>query len=230
MAIVKKYLAKVISIKNSIEGIYTLEFESLDKPFKYSSGQFLHLAIDSDYDGSGQWPDSRCFSMQSNPDEKIIRITYAIKGNYTQLMKQRLSIGSKVWLKLPFGDLFSQPHSKENTVFIAGGTGITPFLSLFNSLLFATYSYPVLYAGFRSENLNLYCDELKLAKDINSQFKIIAVYQDLEGTLNIEKIYKASSLNSTFFISGPPVMIRSFKQKLIENNVLQSNILTDDWE
>ena len=36
MAIVKKYPAKVVAIHNPIEGVYTLEFESLDKPFKYS--------------------------------------------------------------------------------------------------------------------------------------------------------------------------------------------------
>lgn len=230
MAIVKKYPAKVVAIHNSIEGVFTLEFESLDKPFKYSPGQFLHIAIDSDYDGSGQWPDSRCFSMQSNPDEEIIKITYAVKGKFTQQMKQCLSIGSEVWLKLPFGDLFSQPHSRDNTVFIAGGTGITPFLSLFNSPSFASYSYPVLYAGFRNKEMNLYIEELELAKKNNSQFKIIPVYQDLEGILNIENIYKASNQHSSFFISGPPVMIRLFKQTLIANSIPQNQVLTDDWE
>ena len=52
---IKKYPAKVVSIQHSIEGVYTLEFESLGKPFKYDVGQFLHLAID-EYDPSMQWP------------------------------------------------------------------------------------------------------------------------------------------------------------------------------
>jgi hypothetical protein len=34
MAIVKKYPVKVTSILNQIEGVYTLELESLGKPFK----------------------------------------------------------------------------------------------------------------------------------------------------------------------------------------------------
>ena len=88
-----------------------MEFKSLGR-YKYYPGQFLHLAIDHEYDGSGQWPESRCFSMQSNPDEKTIKITYAVKGRFTKQMEEKLKIGSEVWLKLPYGDLFTQPHKK----------------------------------------------------------------------------------------------------------------------
>ena len=66
MAIVKKYLAEVVHIENKVEGTYTVEFKSLSGPFKYLSGQFLHLALD-EYDPSSGWPESRCFSMQSSP-------------------------------------------------------------------------------------------------------------------------------------------------------------------
>ena len=62
MALVKKYLAEVVSIDNTIDGLYTLELKSLSKPFKYYPGQFLHFALD-EYDPSGIWPESRCFSM-----------------------------------------------------------------------------------------------------------------------------------------------------------------------
>jgi len=130
MAIVKKYPAKIVNIKNHIEGVYTLEIESLGKSFKYEPGQFLHLAMD-EYDPSGQWPESRCFSMQSAPGQPLLRITYAVKGKFTSRMEKQLQPGSEITLKLPYGDMFIKPHNKNNTVFIAGGTGITPFLSLF---------------------------------------------------------------------------------------------------
>jgi len=226
---VKKYPAKVVSIQNLIEGVYTLEFESLGKPFKYDAGQFLHLAID-EYDPSMQWPDSRCFSMQSAPDEDVIRITYAAKGQFTNRMKQLLEVGKEVTLKLPYGDLFSQEHNKTNTVFIAGGTGITPYLSLFTDQSFVVYEHPVLYAGFRSEDMNLYKTELEMAKRINPELDIHLVYQDKDGILDIEKILNENTSSSSFFISGPPVMIKSFKQVLISKGVSEQNVLTDDWE
>jgi len=229
MAIVKKYPARVLSVSNNIQGVYTLEIESLGKPFKYEPGQFLHLALD-EYDPTGQWPESRCFSMQSAPDQPNIKITYAVKGKFTSRMEKQLHPGSEITVKLPFGDLFSKPHSKENTVFIAGGTGITPFLSLFNNSSFIEYSNPILYAGFRNHWTNLYYTELEIAQKINTQFRFIPVYQDEDGILNIRKIHETCDLLSSFFISGPPKMIKSFRNFLLENGVSESHVLTDDWE
>lgn len=228
MAIVKKYPAKVVSINNSIEGVYTLEFESLDKPFKYFPGQFLHLAIDSDYDGSGQWPDSRCFSMQSNPNEKNIKITYAVKGKFTQKMEKAIHIGSEIWLKLPYGDLFIKSHYKEKTVFIAGGTGITPFISLFTHESFKEYTNPHIYLGFRSKKYNIYQEKLFYSYNSNISLKIF--YQNIDGLIDIKKIFEENGIDKNYFISGPPAMIKTFKKYLVERGVQEEYVLTDDWE
>jgi ferredoxin-NADP reductase len=221
----KKYRSKVVSVKNPFEGIYTLEFESQNGKFKYRPGQFLHLAIDSQYDGSDQWPDSRCFSMQSNPEEPSIKITYSVKGKFTQRMKQQLRVGSEVWLKLPYGDLFTQKHNKVNTVFIAGGTGITPFLSLFSHDSFKDYINSRIYLGFKSQAYNFYSDAL--GNFNTKELKII--YEDAEGFMNINSIFKENGIASDYFISGPPQMIKGFKQGLIINGVSPNQILTDEW-
>ena len=227
--IVKKYRCEVVSITNSIEGVYTVEFRSLDKPFRYDPGQFLHLALDT-FDPAAQWPDSRCFSMQSSPDEGLIRITYAIKGNFTKQMEATLKPGKEITLKMPYGDLFTQQHAKSNNVFIAGGTGITPFLSLFTHTSFALYDKPLLFAGFRNQQMNMYAKELSKAKEINPGFKWKPFYEDTDGSLNIEDILNQCGTESTFFISGPPNMIKSFKEFMLKAGVSKSNVLTDDWE
>ncbi|HEY5507690.1 MAG TPA: FAD-dependent oxidoreductase [Paludibacter sp.] len=227
MAIIKKYPAEIVSIETSIDGVYTLEIKSLGKSFKYEAGQFLHLALD-EYDPSAQWPDSRCFSMQSAPSEESIKITYAAKGQFTTRMQQELKVGNEVTLKLPYGDLFSQEHNKTNTVFIAGGTGITPFLSLFTDASFQQYDHPRIYLGFRSKEYNLYDAELDNSK--NSTKFVQVFYQDKDGILDIEKIFNESAADSSFFISGPPVMIKAFKVALLANGVEESRVLTDDWE
>ena len=224
----KKYRSKVVSLINPFEGIYTLEVESLSRSFKYHPGQFLHLSIDDSYDGVGQWPDSRCFSMQSNPSERNIRITYAVKGSFTRKMKETLKTGSEIWLKLPYGDLFSQAHNKTNTVFIAGGTGITPFLSLFTHDSFRGYTNPKIYLGFRSNSYNNYNDELNHLCNSTNFLKIFN--EDKDGVIDITEIYNENGSTSCYFISGPPKMINSFKQKLYLSGVPKDNVLTDDWE
>jgi propane monooxygenase reductase subunit len=223
--LVKKYKSKLIALSNPFKDIYTLEFKSLSR-YKYYPGQFLHIALDPDYDGSGQWPESRCFSMQSSPDDESVKITYAVKGRFTKQMEEQLHVGSEIWLKLPYGDLFTKDHNKVNTVFIAGGTGITPFLSLFKHSSFTEYSNPRIYLGFRSESYNIYLKELISVKLCDPKF----YYEDIDGLLDIDKIFSENGINNDYFISGPPVMIKFFKEKLITQGVPGIQILTDDWE
>ena len=224
----KKYLSEVVSIQNPFKGIYTVEFKSLERPYKYAPGQFLHIAIDEDYDGIGQWPESRCFSMQSDSAEEVIRITYAVKGNFTQDMEKTLAVGREVWLKLPFGELFTQPHNKTNTVFIAGGTGVTPYLSLFTHESFRDYVNPKIYLGYKNEDYYIYQKELAALKNDNAQITIF--YENKDGVIDIVKIHEQNGNDSNYFISGPPAMIKIFKNKLIELGVPKENVLTDDWE
>lgn len=225
---VKKYKSQIVDLTKQVSGIYTLEFSSLSGPFKYQPGQFLHLAMDEDYDGSGQWPESRCFSMQSNPNEDNIRITYSVKGRFTREMEKTLKPGKELWLKLPYGDLFQRPHNKQNTVFIAGGTGITPFLSLFTHKSFVEYSNPKIYLGFRSREYNIYQSELE--RSCNSSAFVKSFFDDCDGRIDIKNILTQSDSDSCFFISGPPDMIREFKISLTRNGVQEGNVFTDDWE
>jgi len=227
LAIIRKYKARVESISNHLPGIFTVSLSS-EKKFKYLPGQFLHLALD-EYDGVGQWPESRCFSMQTSPNERFLKITFAVKGNYTKRMANELHDGKEVWLKLPYGDIFQRGHDKKNCVFIAGGTGLTPFLSLFTDSSFGEYIKPVLFAGFRNVDYNIFKKDLIRAQEINQEFEINYIYQDKKGMLNIEEIYETNP-NATFFISGPPIMIKNFKKFLIIHNVMEEKIITDDWE
>lgn len=226
---VRKYSCEVVTVENPVTGVYTVEFASLAGRFRYKPGQFMHLALD-EYDPSGAWPDSRCFSMQTSPQTDTIKITYAVKGAFTQRMESELQPGKQLWLKLPYGDLFTQEHNKENTVFIAGGTGITPYLSLFTDESFAVYAHPVLYLGCRDASYNFYRDELNKAQQINPNLECRYCYQNQQGMLNIEQIIKDSDSSADFFISGPPAMIIGFRSYLMQNGVTGEQIKTDDWE
>jgi predicted ferric reductase len=226
MAIVRKYQAVVKSFTENVPNVFTVTFSST-KPFIYNPGQFLHLALD-EYDGVGQWPESRCFSMQSSPNQKTIKITFALVGNYTKRMAHELRIGKEVWLKLPYGDLFTQQHNKVNTVFIAGGTGITPFLSLFTNESFHEYTNPRIYLGFRSKEYNLYDEDIN--RSCNSSLFVKSFYENIDGIIDIQSIFNENGLNSDYFISGPPVMIKSFKNFLLSRGLEGEKIRTDEWE
>ncbi|MCE1190088.1 MAG: FAD-dependent oxidoreductase [Ignavibacteria bacterium] len=227
MAIVKKYPVIVERVEERITGIYTVSF-SCAKKFNFNPGQFLHLALDA-YDPSMQWPDSRCFSMQSNPDDALVTITFSVKGNFTRRMAEELKPGKEVWLKLPYGTLFDRGHSQAQCVFISGGTGITPYLSLFTHSSFAEYKQPVLYAGFRNKACNIFESELNTAIQINSGLRYCPVYEDTDGLIPVEEVYLQYP-GAVFFISGPPIMIKNFKAKFLQLGLPEGNIMIDDWE
>jgi ferredoxin-NADP reductase len=229
MALVKKYKAEVVSLVNHFENIYTLELASKSGRFRYLPGQFLHLALD-EYDPSSNWPESRCFSMQSTPNDELLKITFSAKGNFTSRMAQELRVGKIIDVKLPFGELFQQEHNTENVVFVAGGTGVTPYLSFFTDEEFSKYKNPKLYLGLRAKHFNIYDFELKKALQINPSLNVKIIYQDEDGILDISKILEENSVDSTFFISGPQAMIKTFKASLLARGVKDYNVKTDDWE
>ncbi len=227
--LVKKYTAEVVSITNPVDALYLLELQSEEKPFKFLPGQFLHLALDP-YDPSTGWPESRCFSIQAQPAPERIVLSFSAKGRFTTRMAAELKQGSVVAVKLPYGSLFNSVPAGVKTVFIAGGTGITPFISLFTDDTFASWKKPVLYAGFRTKNYNLYDPFLFKAKTINEEFHDEIKYEDVSGMLNISEILEKEGADALFFLSGPPGMIRIFRNYLEQAGVGKDNIRTDDWE
>ena len=133
-------------------------------------------------------------------------------------------------VKLPYGSLFHESDASSHCVFIAGGTGITPFLSLFTGNSFITYQRPKLYAGFRNKSYNLYDAYLLRAKEINSGFEYNLKFEDLEGMLDIAEISSREHPASLYFLSGPPAMIASFRKYMETAGIDKANIRTDDWE
>lgn len=227
--IVKKYRSEVVSAENPVDGIRTVALRPLEKTYKYNPGQFLHLALD-EFDPSRPWPESRCFSMRSSPDEETLRITFAAKGRFTARMALELVPGKVVHVKLPYGDIFSREHDKTKSVFVAGGTGVTPFLSLFTSGSFRDYEGPRLYFGVRALSHHIYAADLEKAGSLNPSFRVSLLDEEKDGRLDIRNIFTENGPSAVYFISGPPVMIGDFRAFLAGNGVPAGNIRTDDWE
>jgi ferredoxin-NADP reductase len=226
---VKKYRTIVSAIEHPLPDVYTLTLTSQNGRFRYKPGQFLHLTLD-EYDPSQQWPESRCFSIQTNPEEEYLKITYSVKGALTKQMAQELTIGKNVWVKLPYGELFENDYSKVSCVFLAGGTGVTPYLSLFTSKVFAKYNTPTLYFGVRNEHYHIYKDAFSKARQINPAMNITIVYAESEGMLKINSIFGRHGKSAVYFLSGPPVMIKTFRKQLTMLGVPEQQVRTDEWE
>jgi ferredoxin-NADP reductase len=205
---------------------------------RFRPGQFLHLAIDP-FDPSQHWPDSRVFSIASPPDDRQrLRITVSALGKFTQRM-MALKEGDQVWVKLPYGDFVIESEENAPVILIAGGTGITPFVSFFAGDS-TTAPVRVLYGARRSELL-IYRDVLKQAKERSPNLAWQAFVEEnageneRSGRLSVDAALEAARATgagdtATYYISGPPAMLAMFRTGLAAAGVPSTRVRTDAWD
>ena len=156
----------------------------------FKPGQFLHLALDPFDPTIGFWPESRVFSIASMPFDPEITIAYAVKGSFTKRMREELTVGKEVWIRLPYGHFSLTATPDEEIILVAGGTGITPFIAfILNELKRPSGMLLKLVYGVKKTELFLFTDILTKAMSRLSGFKLFAFSEEIIDN-NIKSSYK----------------------------------------
>jgi len=115
---------KAIQVKSNIEIATSVFLLSFPREFTFRPGQVLGLGLSST-------DDPRLYSIASGENEPDIKILYNIKpdGHLTPSLAQ-LKPGDTLWITPPFGNY---EGSNEPGYWIAAGTGLAPFISMFYS-------------------------------------------------------------------------------------------------
>lgn len=231
--------ACILEIIDHAPGLRTFILEPERPVPRFRPGQFLHLAMDS-YDPSQHWPESRIFSIASPAEQRDrLRITVSAVGRFTRRM-MTLRPKDEVWLKLPYGDFVVESVSDRTTVLVAGGTGITPFVSLVSS---TSHQLPriVLLYGARTPDLLIYRDILEQVARQNPTFHWVPFVEQGEwpgarpGRLSAKAAMEAAGqwgdpARATYYLSGPPAMLSALKGDLIDAGMSVESIRIDAWE
>ncbi|MBN1309361.1 MAG: FAD-dependent oxidoreductase, partial [Chitinispirillaceae bacterium] len=119
--------AMVIAVKPETTDIKTivLRIDSGSALSDRKAGQFVTISL---RDGNG-WTKPRPFTVSNAPGSDIIRITVKRFGSFTSMI-HALRPGEEVGIAGPFGDFCGNIEKSKSIVMIAGGIGITPFLSV----------------------------------------------------------------------------------------------------
>ncbi len=233
----EKIRCRVAEILTHGEHIYSLILRPESPVPTFRPGQYLYLALD-DYTSGGTWPESRAFSIASAPaGRQLLRITYIVKGPFSTRMEAELRVGRPVWINLPFGDF---TVSMERPVcLLAGGTGITAFTAFLAGLP-ADHPQPVqLFYGVRFPDLLIYRPQVQAAvqRCPNLQAYFLAE-QDAAGTdclpglIDVERVFDRhpQPFSFTYYLAGPPEMIRSLTAGLRQRGLPAAQIVADAWE
>ncbi|WP_037763079.1 ferric reductase-like transmembrane domain-containing protein [Streptomyces sp. 142MFCol3.1] len=113
-------------------------------------GQFLRWRFLS----PGMWHASHPYSLSALPRDGWLRITVKALGDHSAAVAT-LRRGTRVWAEGPYGALTAERRRQDKVLLIAGGTGITPLRTLFETLPAAPGGLTLLYRGRTAEELAL---------------------------------------------------------------------------
>ena len=216
---------------NHFEDVTELTFKK-PKGFDYQPGQYLFIRFPRFEGYKELFP----FSISSDPSQKNMRISVKRSGDFTSKKIPQLINGDKAIIMGPYGTFGEScmKHDK-NMLWIAGGIGITPFLSL------AKYesNYPsgrkiILIWATKDKFTAFHDKELASEAKKNKNFEYIAWFSNKRGRLNIaevEKILKKKMKlkNIKILMCGPPSMVYNLSKGLHKLGVKYNNIVFEDF-
>jgi predicted ferric reductase len=116
-------------------------------------------------------------------------------------------------------------------VWIAGGIGITPFLSWIRGFDGALDRNVDFFLTVRVPEEALFLDELEQAQSANPKFHLHLHFSNRDGRLTLEKIVQSSGSVSgkEFFLCGPLPMTLSLKSQLMAAGVPATSIHYEEF-
>ncbi len=185
--------------------------------FSYQPGQFGFFTIFSSSIKEEEHP----FSFSSSPtNHDEIIITVKKLGDFTSTIDQ-IAIGDEVLIDGPYGRFSYQYHEHEDElVFIVGGIGITPAISMLRHIRDLSKNKKVLLLwGMNTESDYILSAELHQLTKRLPDVTIIPVvafddqYTGEKGFIDLEKIeriiadYKINQQQAGFYLCGPPILM-----------------------
>ena len=219
---------KLISKQTEVTGVETFIFEA-EEPLNWKPGQYAHYILpheNPDDRGTERW-----FTIASAPFEKTAQITTRltpVQGSSFKRALVDLPIGQTIESDYVDGD-FTVEDPEQESVFIAGGIGITPFRSILKEAdhngtkLRAT----LLYAS-RDENI-VFKDELDAYAKNNPDLKIHYLIAPERLDENSIRAMVPNLQTPVFYLSGPEPMVKSLNETVQNMGVPADHVKLDDF-
>jgi ferredoxin-NADP reductase len=120
-------VAKTVTEAPSVVSIFLEPVSGSERP-SYIAGQYLTIKL------AGLGPaEGKAYSISSAPHEPLLRITVRKIGRFSSVLCE-LAAGDTVTTSTPYGFFYPEPDDPTTLVFLAGGIGITPCLSIIKDL------------------------------------------------------------------------------------------------
>ena len=198
----------------------------------FRAGQYLSLKLD--IDGSRI---TRPYSISSAPKDALsgvvsVTVRSNPSGFAAEHMLAELKEGDEVLSSGPQGNFYYEPlRDPKNIVALAGGSGITPFLSMAQAIADGTEDFDLtIIFGSRTKEQILFRGELEEIASKCDKVHVVHVLSDEKakgfehGFITADLIKKYAKEPYSVFVCGPEAMYRFLQGELAKLDLPKKNI------
>jgi ferredoxin-NADP reductase len=214
-----------------------------DKPagFQFRPGQSVDWTLNNppETDGEGN---IRTFSLASAPFESYLMIATRMRDTAFKRVLGKMPLGTQVKMDGPSGSFTLHKNTAKPAVFLSGGIGITPFLSILREAAHDHLAHQLylFYSNRRPEDAPFLDGMQELSKS-NPNFHLVLTMTEMAKSarpwsgetsfINGEMLSKhlAKLQGPIYYIAGPPGMVTSMRQVLTQAAVDEDDIRTEEF-
>ena len=234
------HTAQLTKCEEIAEGTVAFHF-ARPADFQFRAGQAMDLTLlnspETDEEGN-----TRTFSIASPPFDDHLMIATRMRHTAFKRVLRNAALGLEVKIEGPSGSFVLHRKSEKPAIFLAGGIGITPFLSMIRQATYDKEPHQIylFYSNQRPED-TAFLELLLEAARQNPKFHLIATMTDMDkshrewkgetGFINEEMLAKhlPSLQGPIYYLAGPPAMVAAMRQMLTEAGVDEDDIRTEEF-
>lgn len=232
--------SKLMRREEVAEGTMAFHFE---KPpgFDFKPGQYTDVTLrnppETDAEGN-----TRTFSIASPPFENELVFTTRMRDTAFKRSLKKVPLGTEVKIDPAMGSFTLHRNLAKPAVFLAGGIGITPFLSIVRQadrdrLPQTLYLF---YSNRRPEDA-AFLETLGTLEKTNPNLRLICTMTEMSkskkewkgerGFINKEMLtrYLSYLQGPIYYTAGPPALVAAMRQILTASCVYEDDIRAEEF-
>ncbi|OLR91348.1 hypothetical protein BJP25_27190 [Actinokineospora bangkokensis] len=193
---------------------------AFDAELDYRPGQFLTLRVPSERTGSV----ARCYSLCSSPhvgDRPQVTVKRTAGGYASNWLCDNVAAGDTIEVLAPSG-VFGPKHYDDDLLLVAGGSGITPVMSVLKSALARGEREVALVYANRDEPSVIFAEQLRgLAERYPGRLTVAHWLESERGLPSVADLagLAAAHADHDAFLCGPQPFMKAVVEALTELGV-----------
>jgi len=205
--VIPVYDYTVADVRRPTDATLEVSLEPVRAPVSFRSGQFVFLELGGEL-GWQRHP----FSVASAPSARRLQLAIKASGDYTRDLHDALRRGTPAKVIGPFGG-FDYRSGGHDQIWVAGGIGVTPFMSWIRDLNGSFDRDVDFYYSLAHDTDAIYLDEVEAAAAHYPTLRPHVVYSDRDGLLTPDQTLSGHSGKDVWvYMCGPAPMMDAFSK------------------